>query len=465
MPKTSGDNGNFCGRGLELLRQEDLALTDTIVYTRRCVRPVYGNVDRSLVANVSSQLITNKTILNLTAACSSIETPPCEPLLLRVPHPYPKRQYNHLLFAVASSYDRLQDALPSFAHWLSGTGAQLVAVVADAHRPDSHFDLAALETAYRARGINATVIPPKHSAALPRKDASANTPPFSPAPVEQLHFLLIRDMLDLATPQTHWLGILDDDTFFPALHPLATALRRHDHSTPQWLGALTDNFISFREWGYMAYGGAGVFLSVPLAQQLAPHLETCVRTTTVPSGDGMLRDCVYAHSAAKLTLVPGLYQHDLRGDPSGFFESGRSPVLSLHHWKSWYRAPVAAMARVVGVCGGCFLQRWRFGGDTLFANGYSITVYREGLLQELDLDRVEGTWQDAGGEFDFVYGPFRPRLSEEDKKSYKIVAADGVAGKGGRFRQVYVHRAKRGEGTEEERARAWDEVVELVWEG
>jgi hypothetical protein len=362
-----------------------------------------------------------------------------------------------LVFGIASKYDRIQDSLPAFAHWLAGTGAQLVAVVGDADESPKP-NLRALETLYRNANVNATIIAPKQKESLPRINTKEDEKPRRPAAVEQLHFLLIRDMLDIATPQTQWLGVLDDDTFFPAMHPLDLALRQHDHTKPVWLGALSDNWSSIKNWGFMAYGGAGTFLSTPLAQQLEPHLEACVRETDVPSGDGLLRDCVYSRSTAKLTLVEGLYQHDIMGDAAGFFESGRR-ALSLHHWKSWYHAPVPLMAAVTDVCGDCFLQRWRFGKDTLLANGYSITVYREGLEKVL-LDRMEGTFNEADGRFDFIYGPFRPRLGNDQKKSYRLEAVDGGTARGDYFRQLYVHRAKR----DEEGTEPVDEVIELVWE-
>jgi hypothetical protein len=124
----------------------------------------------------------------------------------------------------------------------------------------------------------------------------------------------------------------------------------------------------------------------------------------------------------------------------------------LHHWKSWYREDVVAQAAVGRVCGGCYLQRWRFGRDTLLANGYSITVY-EGGLDKVDLGRVEGTWDMAGPRFDFSYGPLRPKMGEREKKSYRLRAA--VETEEG-LRQVYVHKSKEKGGR--------DEVIELVWE-
>ncbi|KAJ4291416.1 hypothetical protein N0V88_006009 [Collariella sp. IMI 366227] len=412
-------DSDFCKQDLNFLRHKDLDLTENILYTRRCVRPSRSeSIDRDIVANITDSLITGFTHVDLRSPCAAIIPPACEPLR-----------------------------------------AQLIAIVSDADDPELDLDLPALEAAYRRAGMLATITAPKLKQGLPRKDTPPKVKPESPAPVEQLHFLLVRDMLDAATPQTTWLGVLDDDTFFPALYPIVEELRKHDHTRPQWLGQLADNWVSNKLWGYMAYGGAGVFLSMPLAKQLEPHLEECVTETTIVSGDGMLKECVYGYSTAKLTLVDGLWQHDIKGDPSGFFESGRK-TLSIHHWKSWYHAPVDKMAGIARFCGDCFLQRWRFGEDTLFVNGYSITTYRDGL-EEVDLERVEGTFDEVDDRYDFVYQPFRKRLGADEKKSYRLVAVDNGVFRGeGKFRQVYVYRSPERDGG----GKGLDEVVELVWE-
>lgn len=344
---------------LDHLRQPELGLTKTILYTRRCIKPIRsGDLDRDAVANISTPLITGTIRLNPTAAdCPAIELPACEPISLHVPPTYPEQQHRHLLFGVASRYERLNESLPVFAHWLAGTGARLVAVAADAELPYTNFDLAALEAAYRRAGIDARIIPPSLKTGVPRKTKSNQheARPGRPPPIEQLHLMLIRDLLDAdadeagwrgtseGSTETRWLGVLDDDTFFPSLYPLARELARHDHARPALLGQLADSLASVRRYGVMAYGGAGVFVSVPLARRLAPRLEDCIRESesnegrggTAGGGDVMLRDCVRRYTAVSLTLVEGLHQLDIRGDPSGFFESGRR-VLSLHHWCVFY---------------------------------------------------------------------------------------------------------------------------------
>ncbi|KAK5659209.1 hypothetical protein OQA88_1300 [Cercophora sp. LCS_1] len=444
---------------IEFLRRPQLGLTSNIIYSRRCIKTARGNPSpRDTITNITTPLITTSTPVNLTS-CSSISLPPCEPITLHVPSPYPGQQYRHLLFGVATTYDRLNDSLPEFSHWLSGTGARLLAIVADA-TPTTN--LSALTRLYQSHSINATFIPPTIQERINRPSETGT----GPIPIEHHHFLLVRALHGLVEPgTTHWLSIIDDDTFFPSLSPLSAVLATYNHTLPLWLGALSDDFNSVRSWGYMAFGGAGVFLSPPLAEAVATHSEQCIRETTTHTGDGLLRDCVYTHTRTQLTLVPGLYQHDFRGDPSGFFESGVSP-LSLHHWKSWYKAPVSAIARVATrVCGDCMLQRWRFGNDTILANGYSVAVYNPKVLQGLDLERVEGTWSHATRDYDPMYGLLRDKVSREDKKSYVLRDSVVQVGLDGNevFRQVYVYRADEA-AYDQETPSGIDEVVELVWE-
>ncbi|KAK3321941.1 glycosyltransferase family 31 protein [Apodospora peruviana] len=432
-----------CSPDIEFLRRLELQLTENIVYTRRCIKPIRGKFDRDVLTNISHPLVRpdNRTTVNLTS-CAHAALPPCEPLSLKVPMPYPQRQYKHLLFGVATNYERMQNSLESFAHWLAGTGAQLYGTIIDANQ-NKKLNLSALEELYRQEGIVATFRPPPVTA--------------QPIPVEHHHFMLIRELLNISSDETKWLGIVDDDTFFPSLYDMDEELKRYDSRKPVWLGALSDDFDSVKLWGFMAFGGAGTFLSAPLARQIEPHAESCLSSAPAQTGDGILKHCIYTHTRTKLTVVDGLHQHDLRGDVSGLFESGVRP-LSIHHWKSWYREPIPKMASVTAVCGDCFLQRWQFGNDTLFANGYSITFYPEGNgLRDIDLSRIEGTFRPQGNEYDFSYGPLRPALQPEtQKKSYKLVDVDVT-----HFRQIYVHRKSDAWQADEG---AMDEVIELVWE-
>ncbi|EJT71137.1 hypothetical protein GGTG_10397 [Gaeumannomyces tritici R3-111a-1] len=438
FPVLAAEQDDAGGCDPRVARLSSLGLSEEILYTRRCIEPVFDpHVDRDAVVEIQQPLIDGQVAVNLSS-CSHNRLPPCVPLALRVPPPDPKLTYSHLIFGISTTYERLQESLPVFSHWLSASDALLVAVVVDADRQgEKPRDLQALERLYRGSDMRLRCVKTRNSSLT----------------VDQNHFTVILDMLEAATPQTRWLGLLDDDTFFPSLYNMDQALAAHRADEPAWLGALSEDLEAVRNWGIMAFGGAGVFLSVPLAWELAPHVGGCVDSARRGTGDAILRDCVHGWTHAKLTTVPGLHQHDLMGDVAGFYESGPRP-LSVHHWKSWYREPVDRMAAVAAVCGDCFLQRWRFGPDALLANGYSVTHYADGLAG-VDLSRTEVTWISPNGDDNFAWslGPFRDRVPDGRKKTYKVLDAEG--GPGG-LRQVYVYRGNQELGER-------DEVLELVW--
>ncbi|KAL2106534.1 hypothetical protein VUR80DRAFT_6574 [Thermomyces stellatus] len=431
---TASEQADRCPPQLDHLRS--LRLTDTVLYSRRCIRPVVSSaVDRDEVVNISEPLFRGRQAIDLSS-CAGATVEPCDPLTLEVPPPYPQRMYPELAFGIATSADRLRDSVGPISHWLSGSSAKLVVLISD-RRPASDDELHDLQSLFTRRAIDATVMNP------PREYLTTS----------QNHFAIVRDLLRLSTPDTKWLGILDDDTFFPSLHLLASELSRHDASRPQYVGALSEDFRAVKNWGYMAFGGAGIFLSIPAARALDAHLDECLQGTEKSQGDGIIRDCVHRYTHAKLSHVHGLHQQDMRGDVSGFFEAGLLPI-SLHHWKSWYHHPVDKMALITRFCGDCFLQRWRIGGDTVLSNGYSVSVYPGGL-ERLELERTEETWGESGGAFEFSLGPLRPKLPKGAKKSHQLVHAEEVSP--GVVRQVYVLKGNS-------RNHEPDEVAELFWD-
>lgn len=450
-----GKVGAATGCDPDIAHLSSLGLSEEILYTRRCIKPVFDGAhasNRNAVGEIQRPLIDTQVAVNLSSSCSheGIMLPPCAPIALRVPPPYPKRAYPHLIFGISTTYDRLRESLPVFSHWLSASDALLVAVVVDADddgetKSKTRRDLQALERLYQGSGMRLRCAKTRNSSLT----------------VDQNHFTVIVDMLEAATPQTKWLGLLDDDTFFPSLYNMDRALSVHNAEESTWLGALSEDLEAIRNWGIMAFGGAGVFLSVPLARELAPHVDDCLVSARRSTGDAILRDCIFSRTHTKLTTVEGLHQHDLMGDVAGFYESGPRPLLSVHHWKSWYREPVDRMAAVADVCGDCFLQRWRFGADTLLANGYSVTRYADGL-DGIDLSRTEVTWVSPDGtndNFAWSLGPFRDRVPDGHKKTYKVLDAirtPGGASRGGGLRQLYAYRGNQELGEK-------DEVVELVW--
>lgn len=440
---------------------KNLRLSSNITYSRRYIKPTFPDgVDRDMITNISLPLITSTTNLNLRDpdACSIyLSASPYEPIELPVPRPGPptKGQYGHLIFGVATTFKCLVESMHTFAHWLKDSGATLVALVTDEPEALQALNFTNLEQDYQTAGYKIKLV---------TKHRATDT-------TEQSHMLLIDDMLTHANAtglDPHWLGVLDDDTLFPSLHELSATLAQHDHTRPQYLGQLTENAVLLQLGVLSAFGGAGIFLSAALARDLQPHLDACRGDV---GGDTQIMNCVHRHSATRLTRVDGLWQNDLPRNPSGFYESGRR-VLSMHHWKSWYKLPAREMVAVANVCGDCFLQRFVFGsnldgedgrGDeettstaTVLNNGFSINVYGAGVPLP-DLSQTEQTWDDWGRDpwedYEWSLGPLREEMGEDEKKSYYLETV--VAGEEGDLMQVYVHRA----GEENEN----DEVIELVW--
>ena len=124
---------------------------------------------------------------------------------------------------------------------------------------------------------------------------------------------------------------------------------------------------------------------------------------------------------------------------------------------------MTAMHLISDICGDCFLQRWRFKGDMILSNGYSIATYPHGALNNfekgLDLSKVEKTWgpmrtveDSVNRGTDHDIGPDRPMLElEKEKIQYRFLDAMKVDGG---IRQFYHHY-----GPDDEP----DTILELYW--
>lgn len=279
-------------------RDLSLDLTAEIIYSRRCIKARPSQeVDREEVASTTEHLIVNPVSIQVVDQKSELSgdasLPACAPLTLSTPKPYGAgEKFPELIFGMATTYTRLNDieTIESIEHWASGRSSKLFVMVEDyTARPTETLELQAV---YRDRGIQANFV-------APLSDSTSTS---------QNHFLVLTQMVKGSGPETKWFGLLDDDTFFPHLKPLATALERLDHTVDMYVGALSEDFGSVRNFGIMAYGGAGAYLSVHLAKKLGTLEQATACLTEAPEnlGDILLRNCVYHHSRAKLTPLPGL---------------------------------------------------------------------------------------------------------------------------------------------------------------
>ena len=382
------------------------------------------------------------------------------PLSLRVPS-FPKQiDASHILFGAATTVERLDATISYFQRWLANTGARLVVDVNgnDGKEPD-RTAMRKLEARMRALGMLVTL--------TPTPDSKANN--------VQRYFSLIKTLHKHKDESTQWVSFIDDDTFITSMPSLLARLAEHDSQKSWYIGNVSEEWWTVCAYGWVAMGGGGIFLSLPLLEILNTHWSDCTKKAIRGFGDHQIAECIERHTDVHLTTFDGLYQIDIHGDRSGVFESGR-PMLSQHHWKEGYWSedgsgfdtirhprwfPIDAMSLVSDVCGdNCFLQRWQFGKDTILSNGYSVAVYPKDRLKNLELFKMEKTWpthkiidNSLNTGFDHYLGPLRPALEfDTEKIQYRFMDAK-VTHEGG-VRQYYRHLGKNGE---------LDSIIELHW--
>ncbi|KAB8226715.1 hypothetical protein BDV33DRAFT_162642 [Aspergillus novoparasiticus] len=332
---------------------------------------------------------------------------------------------SHMVFGVSTSLERLSDSLGPFAHWAGGTGARIFAMVDVVPQKEK------LKVLNRAQelDIKLTIIESKEEW-LDR------------------YFRLTKVLWENRDAHTQWAVIIDDDTFFPSMSNLVERLATYDATKPYYIGAPTENWGQMNIFSFMAYGGAGIFLSIPLLQQMNEVYDICYAFKD--HGDKRISQCIYQHTTTKLTWERGLFQVDFGGDVTGFFESGRPLPLSIHHWKSWYDVDVVALGRAAAICGDdCQLQRWRISDRWYFINGFSLVQYSSPMN---DMIGMEQTWDPSDWARDqgyaFSLGPLRPK--DEKKVSFRMKSA---VLEGQRLRQIYVHEPDSGN----------PRILEVVW--
>lgn len=350
------------------------------------------------------------------------------PVSLRVPQPRKLADASHIDFGVATSVERLNESLDAFAHWAGYTRTRIFALI----EPDrSETGIRDVKAKADSLGINLHVIE--------SDDDYLNR-----------YFALIPLLRENARETTQWGCIIDDDTFFLSMSRLVDALAKYDHTTSMYIGGLSESIRQIAAFGIIGFGGAGVFLSKPLMTEITNVYDKCSAMDF--TGDRRIAICVYRYTQTRLTVDHRLRQLDLINDASGFFESGREPPLTVHHWKSWFHADMPKLAVVSELCGdSCLLRKWHFGDGWILTNGFSVIKYHADPDQ--DDVAMEQTWEAHNGADDESYlhelGPLRRK--DDHKQTFQLL--DAVHEPNDRVTQWYVKRDE------------WngDQVLELSW--
>jgi hypothetical protein len=441
-------------------------LEETFEYTKRYVQTSRQDISRKSVTGLGQNFLVDAVKVVDVSKQYQAETCP-EPLVAPVTKsPFPSNaDASDFMFGVSTTYKRFVDVRTSpineWSYWLTdgngnSNGGKLVLLLlnaTDTELEDAYTKLAAV-------GIDVDVY---------QADASL---------IMAVRYLALAPKLYEHPERKNkkWLVICDDDTFFPSFHAIADKFAEYDHERPMYVGTFSEDVNNIQRHGSQAFGGAGVFLSVPMAKIITEKYPSCktedkimqANTGWGPQGDILLRKCIYENSEVRLTLLNDLWQLDLFGDPSGFYESGIKP-LSLHHYRGgiWHVAHPWHYTKVANVCGeDCTLQRFQTTDDFVISNGFSVAYYPRGI--DFDLGQFEATFRPApdnkGWNLDFMMGPQRQSLHKTGRKiSWDLQEA--TVNEDGSVSQVYVckhddFRWKNPDGTP---MNTRDGIIELVW--
>jgi hypothetical protein len=265
---------------------DNLDLTPTIQYARRDIHVYPTNysmadldtIDTPLFPGLETFHRTDPAVLNLTRCAA--------PLRLPMPIIHEATNASKMVFGTATTIGRLEDSLSHFQHWLVRSGARLVVLV------EPHPNINRVQDKMRRAGYD-VVIESHKLDYIPR------------------YFHLTERMWENRTPASKWFVYMDDDTFFPSLNDVMERLNQYDMSEPQYVGGLSEDFLQVKDFGYYAFGGAGVFLNDVLMKELQASYPEC-RLQPVDQGDLWLKLCIFHHTHAKFTVEWDLHQMDCK---------------------------------------------------------------------------------------------------------------------------------------------------------
>ncbi|KAF9870371.1 hypothetical protein CkaCkLH20_12218 [Colletotrichum karsti] len=280
-----------------------------------------------------------------------------------------------------------------------------------------------------------------------------------------------------------YLGLIDDDIFFPTPGQLLSELSEFDAQEPYYVGLPSERADwSVEDDTAVTHGGGAVFLTPPAAAIvsalpcLSPGRPPFANTTT---WDSALHECVTKHASDALPLhvLSSFYspRDALYHMHAPAYDQGISPLV-LRHAQSRHRLEAGRAHLVTSACGeACFLQRFRFADDWVLVNGYSLTHYGDGfeVVPMASSAVLQGALQyGLQAELPLGEGIVLDERGEDQKEivTWRGVRSvwsflDAVVGDDGEVWQVYVKKGGAREVDDEEHEEdIMDSVIVLIWE-
>ena len=112
----------------------------------------------------------------------------------------------------------------------------------------------------------------------------------------------------LGLPDVHWFVLADDDTIF-STENLLRVLSKYDANEMYYIGGYSESHFENFIFSYnMAYGGAGIAISYPLAEVLVGMYDDCIQRYSYLFGsDDRLHACI-TELGVPITKEPGFHQ-------------------------------------------------------------------------------------------------------------------------------------------------------------
>lgn len=408
-------------------------------YAKTCIRakPKAG-LDTSATSAVDRPLF--GSFESFGTALASCEDLSCEDAIVveyadqwvrRIGHPSP------FLVGADTTIEKFDRLLSFMARWLAHTDASVIVRI---HGEVSEDDMACAREEARAAGMRAVLI----------------NDPEDPGQVDfTTRNLRIVDAMRVNRKAYHkWFVIIDDDMFSTSLLDIEKAIEPFDPAFPWYIGPVAGSWPPLKISKCMAFGGAGIIISLPVLDLLSDHMDEY--SNVGHYNDVSSKECLNDIASPPLLLshLAGPNQIDTHGNPDRWFKGERKPGLRAQSYEDWHRTSLGYGHLITELCGhDCFLQRYLFQDGSVLINGHSAVNYPRALgnVKVAEMENIS-----EHGDYQSSFRKPKSNTYARDRTIWKLEF--GIKGENGVIKQFYVQRGLNGEGPAQS-------VLELEWAG